>query len=543
MISPWLMPLASLFPLLLAGCAAHRRLKEHILLLLPLAALPALAAGLLLPDGASITLPNALLEASWTMDPTGRLFQLFTASGWLFAGLYAVFYFKTDPHKGRFAVPFLIAMSGNFLLPTTSDAVTFYSGFAVMSFASWGLVVHSGTEEARRAGRIYLALVVLGELMVFPGLVKGVLWAETADLAAIRTHWALDPDPRLQIFLIFFGFAIKAGLFPLHFWLPLAHPVAPTPASAVLSGCMVKAGLLAWIRLIPLGEFPMPVLGHTAAGLAACGLILSLLCGLTQTNPKALLAYSSVSKMSLIVLLLAPAMLEPALTAPALAAALLYAGFHSLHKTALFLGSTLTAKLGSRAQLPLLLLCASFAGLPWLSGALLKVPIKALHDHIAFPGANLYLNLFNLAAFLTLLLMARFFMLTRPAANPAAPKPSRGLALTWGLATLTALAMPALLIPLNLLPATDTVYTPVKPWLDPVFALALVTLILYSAIRPRLPRPVPPGDLFHILPRLPCGSLNRLQTAIQHMESHFSRPAGGLIYLSLILLFLLLIRQ
>jgi formate hydrogenlyase subunit 3/multisubunit Na+/H+ antiporter MnhD subunit len=543
MISPWLMPLGSLFPLLLAGCAAHPRIKHHILLLLPLAALPALAAGILLPDGASITLPNALLEASWTLDSTGRLFQLFTASGWFLAGLYAIFYFKTDPHKGRFAVPFLIAMSGNFLLPTTSDAVTFYSGFAVMSFASWGLVVYSGTEEARRAGRIYLALVVLGELMVFPGLVKGVLWAETADLAAIRTHWALDPDPRLQISLIFFGFAIKAGLFPLHFWLPLAHPVAPTPASAVLSGCMIKAGLLAWIRLVPLGEFPMSLLGQTVGILAACGLLLSLLAGMTQTNPKALLAYSSVSKMSLIVLLLAPAMLEPALTPLALTAALLYAGFHSLHKTALFLGSTLTPKLGPWARLPLLLLCASFAGLPWLSGALLKVPIKALHDHIAFPGAALYLNLFKLAGFLTLLLMARFFMLTRPAANPATPKPSRGLALTWGLATLTALAMPALLIPLKLLPATETVYTPFKPWLDPVFALALVTLLLFTAFRPRLPRPIVPGDLFHILPRLPRGSLNRLQTAIQLMESHFSRPAGGLIYLSLILLFLLLIRQ
>lgn len=537
----WLMPLSSLFPLLLAGFSGHRLLRKHILHLLPPATLPALAVGILLPDGASLTLPNALLEASWTMDATGRLFQLFTASGWLFAALYAVAYFKDDPNKGRFALPFLIAMSGNFLLPTTSDAVTFYSGFAVMSFASWGLVVYSGTAEARRAGRIYLALVVLGELMVFPGLVKGVLWAETADLNAIRSHWALDPDPRLPIFLIFAGFAIKAGLFPLHFWLPLAHPVAPTPASAVLSGCMIKAGLLGWLRLIPLGEFAMPVLGSTAAVLAACGLLLSLAAGLSQTNPKALLAYSSVSKMSLIVLLLVPAFLEPALAPAALPAALLYAGFHSLHKTALFLGSTLTPRLGPRAQIPLILLCASFAGVPWLSGALMKVPVKTLHDQIGFTGASVYLHLFTLAGFLTLLLMVRFLMLTRPNASPDSPAPDKGLTVSWGLATLFALALPVLLIPLKLLPATESVYTPLKPWLDPALALALITLVLLSVFPFRPPRSLPPGDLFHLLPRPPRGTLHRLQSAFQTMETQLSRPAGGVLYLSLILLFLVLI--
>ena len=539
----WLMPLGSLFPLLLAALAGHRLFRNHILHLLPLAALPALAAGILLPNGTSLTLPNALLEASWTLDTPGRIFLLFTASGWFFAGLYAIFYFETDPHKGRFAIPFLIAMGGNFLLPAASDAVTFYSGFAVMSFASWALVVHSGTPDARRAGRIYLSLVILGELMVFPGLVKGTLWAESANLAAIRSDWALDPDPRFQIFLIFSGFAIKAGLFPLHFWLPLAHPVAPTPASAVLSACMIKAGLLAWIRLIPLGEFAMPVLGQTAAILAACGLLLSLAAGLCQNNPKALLAYSSVSKMSLIVLLLVPAFLEPSLTPLALNTALLYAAFHSLHKTALFLGATLTPKLGAWAQIPLVLLCASFAGLPWLSGALLKVPIKSLHDQISFPGTGAYLNLFKLAGFLTLLLMSRFLMLTRPAARPTEHPPAKGLSLTWILSILAALALPAFLIPLKLLPDTRAVYTPIRPWLDPVIGLALVSLILFRQLTFRTSRPIPPGDLFQILPRLPRGGLYRLQNFFHQLESRLNHPPGGLLYLSLILLFLILLWQ
>lgn len=537
-----LMPLAALFPLLLATLTGHPRLRRHLLLLLPPAALPALLTALLLPDGATLTLPNALLEASWSMDPAGRIFLLFTATGWILASLAAVSYFKTDPRKGRFAVPFLIAMSGNLLLPAAADAVTFYTGFAVMSFASWALVVYDGTPAARRAGRLYLALVVLGELMVFPGLVKGALWAETADLAAIRAHWALDPDPRLQIALIFAGFAIKAGLFPLHIWLPLAHPVAPAPASAVLSGCMIKAGLLAWIRLIPFGEFAMPALATLLTALAAAGLLLSLTAGLTQTAPKALLAYSSISKMSLMMLLLVPALREPALTPAALTAVLLYAAVHALHKVPLFLGAALTPRLGPWARLPLLLLCASFAALPGLSGALVKLPVKTLHQTLTFPGAALHPHLFALASVLTLLLMARFYRLTAPHPQPGTPPPSRGILLTWLLATATALALPPAL---RLLPDTGLPTLPLLPqltaWTDPALLTGLTLLLLLRILPlPTLPV-IPPGDLLHLLPRLPARTLNALHTRLQQAETRLSQPAGGLIYISLILLFLLLL--
>ncbi|MCC5847037.1 MAG: NADH/ubiquinone/plastoquinone (complex I) [Verrucomicrobia bacterium] len=539
--SPWLLPLAALFPLLLAALPAIPALRRHQLHLLPIAAIPALWAGLFVPDEATVTLTHALMESTWTMDHLGRVFQLFTAFGWLVAGLFSISYLRDHPRKGPFAIPFLLAMSGNLLLPTAADAVTFYTGFGVMSFASWGLVVHAGTPEARRAGRVYMTLVLLGELMVFPGLVKGTLWAESSLLSAIRTHWTLDPDPRFQIALIFFGFALKAGLFPFHFWLPLAHPAAPAPASAVLSGCMIKAGLLAWLRLLPLGEFAMPILGQTITLLAGTSMIGALVIGLTQTHPKALLAYSSLSKMGMMMLLLAPAMIEPQLAPAAIAAVLVYATFHSLHKSALFLGTALPPSRGKTGLM--ILLCASFAGLPFLSGALAKTSVKTLLDHPAFPNGQPFAPLFALSALLTLLLMFRFLLLTqlRPSnSKPQAPSsqlPAPHSALSWTLAVLAALLFPLLAQHFDLSTNPGYAYRPVTALTaEPALWGGLLLIAVWAIFKPKLPFHIPPGDLLNLLPRISRPWLARMETLLEETETRLNGAPGGLAYLIITLL-------
>ncbi|MGE5306870.1 MAG: proton-conducting transporter membrane subunit [Alphaproteobacteria bacterium] len=100
--------------------------------------------------------------------------------------------------------------------------------------------------------------------------------------------------------MILTAFAIKAGALGLRFWLPLADPAAPVPASAVLSGAMIKAGLLGWLRFLPLGEASLPGFGYfvIAGGLGAAFFV--TLIGVTQKNPKTLLAYSSISQMGII---------------------------------------------------------------------------------------------------------------------------------------------------------------------------------------------------------------------------------------------------
>lgn len=528
----WL-PFAALFPLMLATLPAIPALRRHQLLLLPLAPLPALIAGFLVADGQAYTLPHALMSAAWEMDTIGRVFQVFTAFGWFTAGLFSVPYFRDHPRKGPFAIPFLIAMSGNLLLPTAADAVTFYTGFAIMSFASWGLVVHAGTPAAQRAGRVYLALVVLGELMVFPGLVKGTLWAGSPLLSAIRTHWSLDPDPRFQIFLIFFGFALKAGLFPFHFWLPLAHPAAPAPASAVLSGCMIKAGLLAWLRLIPFGEFAMPHLAQTITLLAGIGMLGALVIGFTQTHPKALLAYSSLAKMGLMMLFLAPALAEPALAPLSISAVLVYATFHALHKSALFLGAGLTPGLRRTAWVPLLLLTASFAGFPGLSGAFAKAATKPLLEQLQPMGLFVYGPLLA-GTLLTFPLMYRLVMLSRPGTAEPAPT-HRAQQFAWLLTVAAALLFPFWAAHLQLFPVGfDPMYALTSP--DPYVlgGILLTAVMIFCKTTP--PIHIPPGDLLNLIPT--PGPVWRVRTFrwLRNIEDALNKAPGGLAYLLITLI-------
>lgn len=534
------MPLSAIFPLVLTVLLLVTWIRRHMLWLLPLAALPALAVVFLVPFEAEITLSHTLMASTWKMDAQGQIFQFLTAVVWLAAGCFSVPYFKDHPRKGAYVIPFLLAMSGNFLLTTAADAVTFYTGFGLMSFASWGLVVHAGTPEAVRAGRVYLALVVLGELIVFPGLVKGVLWAESGLLSEMRAHWALDPNPGLQLSLIFFGFALKAGLFPLHFWLPLAHPAAPTPASAVLSGCMIKAGLLAWLRLLPLGELSMPALAHVVTVLAGAGMIVSLLIALTQTHPKALLAYSSVSKMSAIMLMLSPSLLDPDHRTISMAAIFMYTGFHALHKCALFLGVAVTPRLGRAGWIPLVGLAASFAAFPGLPGAMAKTPLKFMLNVLPPFQANLYALLFQASTVLTVLVMARFVWLTRPG---SAPRSNPVFSISVWLGTVVAALWTSFhfyeRLQLSFLKDTASAWWFFKE--DPAFWVGVVLVAVAVVLKAKPPIHIPPGDILNVWPKMPTPARSRGERFLLNTELRLNGAAGGLAFLAITLFILALL--
>ena len=256
-------------------------------------ALPALVVAVLVPSGTYGEFSWLLLTMRLGVDDTGRVFLFFTALLWLLAGVFGRSYLERDRNQARFFIFYLLSMSGNFGLILAQDMVSFYLFFALMSFASYGLVVHNGDAEALRAGRIYIYLVVLGEVMLFSALV--MLYKITGSLNLSSVSHA--PSNEIIFALLFLGFGIKAGALPLHVWLPLAHPAAPTPASAVLSGAMIKAGLLGWLRFMALGQVASLEWGGLCilAGLLAA--FFGVIVGVVQTNPKTVLAYSSISQM------------------------------------------------------------------------------------------------------------------------------------------------------------------------------------------------------------------------------------------------------
>ena len=119
-----------------------------------------------------------------------------------------------------------------------------------MGLAAYGLVIHNGDAAALRAGRVYLAMTLVAEAALLAALI--LIFEHTGTLAPAPAQLMGSGD--WAIGLLIFSLGIKAGLVLLHVWLPLAHPAAPVPASAVLSGTMIKAALIGWMRFLPLGS-------------------------------------------------------------------------------------------------------------------------------------------------------------------------------------------------------------------------------------------------------------------------------------------------
>jgi len=498
-----LLPLLSLaWPLLISALAALPPVRAHAIRLLPLAPLPALWLALVPPDEAATRIPVLLLGVQLEMDAAGRVLLGMSAALWLAAGVYAAAYMTTPRKPAIFSGFWCLTLAGNLGVFLAADAVTFYVAFAAVSLASYFLVVHEGTREALRASMVYIVLAILGEAMLLIGFVLIVAAADATAIPAMRDALAGDsmtPALRaLAIGLLVAGFGIKAGLMPLHLWLPLAHPAAPTPASAVLSGAIVKAGLVGLMRFLPEGEV---MTGSVLVALGLAGAYLAALFGLVQARLKAVLAYSTVSQMGLVIAAIGAGLLAD--RSGAIQSATLYALHHGFAKGSLFLAVGLLPIVCGRTRWLLLgfiaLVSASIAGLPGTGGALAKAAIK--------PGFDDPLKLIvTLSGITTTLILARhLFLAARTRAEDATDVPV-ALWLPVVACGLAALVLPWLLWsahdprPLAYILKPESMWTALWPVLAGlVFAVVVGRLV--ATRKPALPR-VPEGDLVVPLERL-----------------------------------------
>lgn len=485
-----------LLPLLMVPLVLFPASRATGLRLAPWAPLPGLILAIAAPADLHLDLPGVLLGTTLGLDATGRLFLLFTALVWLLAGWFARGWLRDDAAKHRFWAFFLAAQAGNIGVCLALDAASFYLLFALMSFAAYGLVVHSGSAEALRAGRVYLAMAVLGEALLVAGMLLAVGAADSHRLVDLAAAPLSGPAAALLIG----GFGIKVGVPLLHMWLPLAHPVAPVPASAVLSGVMLKAGLLGWLRFLPLGAHALPEAGALlmVAGLAA--MFLGVAAGLAQSNPKVLLAYSSVSQMGFMSLGVGAGLAAPALWPPLLLPAVgRYALHHALAKSALFLGAGLIRLHGaSSARLSVLALPAlALAGAPLSSGMLAKTQLKIALANLDAPWPALLPGLLSLAALGTALLMARLLWLiwkkyaAKLPPNDSVPATTR-LSAPWLLLVLASAGLAWAMTPPHLPAQTLNPGALLTAAWPPLAAAALGAIAL--RLRWRAPA-LPPGDV------------------------------------------------
>ncbi|HSI39764.1 MAG TPA: complex I subunit 5 family protein [Xanthobacteraceae bacterium] len=519
-------------PLALAAAALWPAMRGRLLALLPVAPLPALAAALLTPGGSLVLTPDPL-RLTLALDTPGAMLLGASALLWCAAGAYAANYLATSPRRTAFAVWWLLTMAGSLGLCLVADMTSFYLFFTVASLAAYGLVAHEATPAAQRASLVYMALALLGEaflLLAFVMMAIGVPGGGNPSIAQAVAGVATSPFRDAILALLVLGFGLKMGLVPLHVWMPLAHPVAPMPASAVLSGIVVKAGVIGLIRFLPFGA-PLGGWGEALIVLGLFTAFYAVSIGLTQPHPKVVLAYSTVSQMGVVAAVAGAGLASGSGATPVLVA--FYALHHMLVKGALFLGVGVTAAAGGRSARPVFIVMAvlalALAGLPFTSGALAKYAVKDLFgEGIAAFAATLS------ATGSTLLMLHFLCRLSRLSASDAEARPPAGLLLPF-LATAAA----SFLVAGLLLPSTGTpyaaVFAPEALWKASWPMLLGAALALALRRSPLRMPTIPEGDLIVLAARL-VPAIRRLADAADRMDETLRRwPVAGALLLLLLL--------
>jgi formate hydrogenlyase subunit 3/multisubunit Na+/H+ antiporter MnhD subunit len=317
--------------------------------LIGLAAVTASLMRLLSGGAASeVVLPLGLpwVGAHFRLDALSAYFLIVVDLAAIAASLYAMGYGRHEREPGRL-LPFYAAfLAGMNLVILAADAFTFLLSWEFMSLASWALVMVDHREpENRRAGYIYLLMAGFGTLCLL--LAFGLMAGPDGGYAfeSIRVSHHSAGVSALVLALVLLGAGSKAGLAPLHVWLPLAHPAAPSHVSALMSGAMTKVAVYAFIRIVfdLLGQ-PDWWWGLVVLALGGATAVLGVLQALMERDLKRMLAYSTVENIGIIFVGIGLALafeanrLAPA-AAVALTAALLHALNHSLFKSLLFFGS------------------------------------------------------------------------------------------------------------------------------------------------------------------------------------------------------------
>ena len=224
---------------------------------------------------------------------------------WSVSLLFSKEYFAHYSHKVRYYGFLLLTMFATFGVFLSADLFTMFIFFEVMSLSSYVWVAQEETEEALKAGVTYLAIAVIGGMVMLMGLflfnsAVGTLRMDEI-YGAVQNVWG-EKSTQIYVsgFCMLFGFGAKAGMFPLHFWLPKAHPVAPAPASALLSGILTKCGVFGILVLTAEVFVHNYIWGSVILILGVLGMFAGAVLAVFSINLKRTLACSSVSQIGFI---------------------------------------------------------------------------------------------------------------------------------------------------------------------------------------------------------------------------------------------------
>ena len=345
-----LLPLIASVIIILAGKKPNLRetvslVASLALLATVLSLLPAVLAG----EQPSVIVLEIIsgLPVKFVLEPLGMLFACVAALLWPVNTLYSIGYMRgnKEQHQTRFYVCFAIALSSTMGIAMAGNLLTLFICYEILTLSTYPLVTHKGNQDAKRAGRVYLGILLSTSIGFF---LLAILWTwhltGTLDFKAggILSGKVAGPELIILLFLYMYGIG-KAAMMPIHRWLPAAM-VAPTPVSALLHAvAVVKAGVFSVVKIVVyifgLDSLQSSVGADWILWIAGFTILMASIIALQQDNLKRRLAYSTISQLSYVIL--AAFILAPLSTV----AAALHIAAHAFGKITLFFaaGSIYTA--------------------------------------------------------------------------------------------------------------------------------------------------------------------------------------------------------
>lgn len=284
---------------------------------------------------------------SFKVDPVSLLIALATNFVWLMSVIYAIGYMRDEHNKIRYDFFVLISLMMNLGVLLAGDLLTLFIFFEGLLLSLYPLIIHEENESSKIAAKVYLYMGVATGLCLLAGIFLLNHFTGSLDIGPMGDKLEMLGVWKYIIAgLLILGFGGKAGIFFEHIWLPLAHPVAPSPASAILSGAVIKAGAYGIIRVVnmflPVLEnadkwLTMNNIGYVMIWIGVLTMFLGVLNALISSNAKKMLAFHSISQMGYIVMGIGCAAYLGKDGAMGLSGALYHIINHSLFKASLFL--------------------------------------------------------------------------------------------------------------------------------------------------------------------------------------------------------------
>jgi NADH-quinone oxidoreductase subunit L/multicomponent Na+:H+ antiporter subunit D len=370
------------------------------------------------------------IELAFNVDPLGLLFGLLASLLWIVTSFYSIGYMRgLDEHaQTRYFASFAASLASAVGVAFASNLLTLFVCYELLTVSTYPLVTHDETDEARAAGRKYLAYTFGGGVAVLGGTVLVFVLAGTTAFTPGGLEGLATADPtlaRAAFALLAAGFGVKAALMPVHSWLPDAM-VAPTPVSGLLHAvAVVKSGVFGIARVVldvyGTGTMEQLGVGLPLAAIAAFTLLTASVIALRQDNLKRRLAYSTISQLSYIVLGLG------LLHGQALTGGLLHIPAHAFMKLTLFFCAgaihvethtdDISDMAGIGRRMPLTMAAfavaaAGMAGIPLVAGFVSKwylvIGALSLDGGLVFAAALLVSGVLNIAYFWPIVYQAYF---------------------------------------------------------------------------------------------------------------------------------------